>query len=98
MRVLTSLVAVLAAALPMALGAVDWPADFWDQVAANHPVPSGTQVAASASPTTVDSRTTSVETRTESVSGLEGRSVSFWDSGEWDIDPRKPAGMVIMIR
>ena len=87
-----------AAFVPLALGAVDWPSDFWDQVAANHPAPSGTQVAVSASPATVDARSSSAMAHVQSVSGLEGRSMSSGDSGEWDIDPRKPSGLVIMIR
>ena len=88
----------LAATAWLALGAVDWPSDFWDQVAANHPAPSGTQVAVSASPAAVDARTSSATAHVQSVSGLEGRSASSGDSGEWDIDPRKPSGLVIMFR
>jgi len=88
----------LAATAWLALGAVDWPSDFWDQVAANHPAPSGTQVASSASPAAVDARVSSATALTQSVSGLEGRSTSSWDSDEWDIDPRKPSGLAIIIR
>ena len=97
LRLLPLIVLVLAA-VPLALGAVDWPSDFWDQVAATHPAPSGTQVAVSASPAAVDARTSSATAHTQSVSGLEGRSMSSGDSGEWDIDPRKPSGLVIMFR
>lgn len=88
----------LAATAWLALGAVDWPSDFWDQVAANHPAPSGAQIASSASPAAVDARVSSATAHAQSVAGLEGRSTSLGDSGEWDIDPRKPSGLFIIFR
>ena len=90
---------ICVAIVPVAFGSVDWPSDFWDQVAANHPAPSGSQVAVSASPAEVDARTATVDTRVVYVPGFEGRAVSFWDSDEWPIDPKpKPPGTVIIVR
>lgn len=84
-------------ALVAAVADVAWPADFAEQVAANHPAPSGAQIATSA-PLTVDARVNVADVAATPIAAVEGRVTSFDVSNEASIDARKPSGLYIILR
>lgn len=91
------LVCACAAALVAAVADVAWPADFAEQVAANHPAPSGAQIATSA-PLTVDARMNVADVAATPIAAVEGRVTSFDVSDEANIDARRPSGLYIILR
>lgn len=76
---------------------VAWPADFAEQVAANHHAPSGAQIASSA-PVEVDGRAGATDVAATPLACVEGRSTSVEDSDAASVDLRKPTGLCLVFR
>ena len=70
---------------------------FAEQVAANHPAPSGAQIATSA-PLVVDARVNVADVAATQIAAVEGRVTSFDVSDEANIDARKPSGLYLIMR
>jgi len=77
---------------------IPWPSDFDQQVADNHPAPSGTQIAASDGVVSVDGRVAVADVSALALACAEGRALTFWCSNEALIDALARAGLMLFIR
>ena len=75
-----------------------WPSDFDQQVANNHPEPSGTQIATSGSAVSVDGRVAASDVSAVPLACAEGRWLTFWCSNEALIDALARAGLFLVVR
>lgn len=87
---LVSAVAAVAADLP-------WPSDFNQQVADNHPNPSGSQIAPSGSAVPIDGRVAASDMSAVALAYAEGRVLTFWSSNEALIDALARAGLFLVV-